>query len=154
MADIILFPERNPRIAQPVIGNGGGSKPGETSASPVCVVDAHEPRPLADAPDGNAVVRAIALCEAARQSGQAPLPDMSWVIRSAMPWLKRRGRKWSSLPELHRGLLEQHCAAGNPTAIMFRDWIEGRHLDGLVHSAGDARSMDLLPSATATERGF
>lgn len=156
MADIIRFPGLNRHSSgrpfavderpMPMVPRRFAGQSDPAIASTRGAVDEYKPRPLADAPDGNVVLRAVAVCEEARRSGNAPLPDMAWVIRSAMPWIKRRGRKWSSLPELHRGLLDQHCAAGDPTASMFCDWVEGKHLDCLVHPTGAARSADELPS--------
>jgi hypothetical protein len=164
MANIIRFPDRNRNSSgrpfalddrpMPMMLTRVGGQADLAAGLASGATDEYEPRRLTDAPDGNVVLQAIALCETARQVEDVLPLDMAWVIRSAMPWLKRGGRKLSSLPELHRGLLDQHCAAGNPTAIMFRDWIKGKHLDAFVRPAGDARLMDLLPSRAEIQGGL
>lgn len=86
------------------------------------------PQRLRDASDANVVFQALARIAEARAEGPNPHPDIAWVIRTAMPSLKRRGKAWSSLPRLHRFLLEKHVDAGDPTAAAFKDWIEGNHI--------------------------
>lgn len=86
------------------------------------------PRRRRDASDAEVVCHALAKIAEARAEGLNPLPDIAWVIRTAMPSLKRRGKAWTSLPQLHRDLLEMHVDAGDPTAAAFKAWIEGKHI--------------------------
>lgn len=86
------------------------------------------PQRLLDASDVSVVSRALAKIAEARAEGLNTLPDIAWVIRTAMPSLKRRGKAWSSVPRLHRDLLEKHVDAGDPTAAAFKAWIEGKHI--------------------------
>jgi len=104
---------------------------------PLCVpspeADFHcVPRRLLNASDVSVVCQALATIAEARAEGLNTLPDIAWVIRTAMPPLKRRGKAWSSLPRLHRDLLERHVDAGDPTAKAFRAWIEGKHIPSAV----------------------
>lgn len=86
-------------------------------------ISSHAPVPA----NSNAIVRALAKI-ASKQSVDAPLPDITWVIRTALPSITRKGKAWSSLPRLHRDLLDRHIAAGDPTARMFKAWLENRHI--------------------------
>jgi hypothetical protein len=87
-----------------------------------------EPRRLPDASNVSVVFHALTRIAESRAEGFNPLPDIAWVIRTAMPSLKRRGKAWSSVPRLHRDLLEKHVDAGDPTAAAFKAWIEGKHI--------------------------
>ena len=86
------------------------------------------PRRLPDASNVDVVFQALATIAEARTQGFNSLPDIAWVIRTAMPSLKRHGKAWSSLPRLHRDLLESHVEAGDPSAAAFKAWIEGNHI--------------------------
>lgn len=98
-------------------------------SSPFPDADHHrEPRRLPDASEVGVVYQALATIAEARAEGLNALPDVAWVIRTAMPSLNRRGKAWSSLPQLHRDLLERHVEAGDPTAAAFKAWIVGRHI--------------------------
>lgn len=87
-----------------------------------------EPRRLPDPSNVDVVFHALAKIAESRAEGLDPLPDIAWVIRTAMPSLRRRGKAWSSLKRLHRDLLERHVDAGDPTAAAFKAWIEGKHI--------------------------
>lgn len=100
---------------------------------PLCVpspeADFHcEPRRLREPSDVSVVFQALARIAESRAEGLNTLPDIAWVIRTAMPSLKRRGKAWSSLPQLHRDLLERHVEAGDTTAAVFKAWIVGKHI--------------------------
>lgn len=64
----------------------------------------------------------LAMTDAYREPG---LPDPAMVVACALRWTTRRGRRLSSLPKLIRLQLDMLCDAGDPTALMVRDWIEG-----------------------------
>jgi hypothetical protein len=87
-----------------------------------------EPQRLREVSDASVVYQALAIIAEARAEGLDTLPDIAWVIRTSMPSLRRRGKAWSSLPQLHRDLLERHVEAGDPTATVFKAWIVGRHI--------------------------
>jgi hypothetical protein len=96
---------------------------------PSCESDLrYEPQRLCDESNANVLSQALAKIAEARADGLSSLPDMAWIISTAMPLLKRRGKAWSSLPRLHRDLLEKHAEAGDPTAETFKAWIEGKHI--------------------------
>lgn len=98
-----------------------------------------EPRRLSDASNVNVVFHALATIAEAHAEGLNTLPDIAWIIRTAMPSLKRRGKTWSSLPRLHRDLLERHIEAGDPTAAAFKAWIDGKHIPSGAADREDRR---------------
>ena len=117
MSRVIRFPlERRRPDAQPL----------SISSSEADLLFA--PQRLREASDASVVYQALARIVESRAEGLNSLPDIAWVIRTAMPSLKRRGKAWSSLPRLHRDLLERHVEAGDPTAVAFKAWIEGKHI--------------------------
>jgi len=77
--------------------------------------------------------------------------DAATVTRLALRWVQRRGRKMSSLPELVRLELEAHCGAGDPTARLIRDWIEGR--SPLATCAGMNGFGSETPTVPSSEEG-
>jgi hypothetical protein len=98
--------------------------------------------------NGSAIVRALAKIASQKSAGiPVRLPDITWVIRTALPSITRRGKAWASLPELHRELLDRHIAAGDPTARMFKDWIENRH----IPEARPARLADPIVVSVAKD---
>ena len=115
MADILPFPSTNTR--PPVSVNA--------LASPT-IIEGFGPKPLAEPSGGDALPRALALCASSPKPPLADLPDAAWVIGTGMRWVARRGRKRASLPKLVADLLERHCDAGDPAALMFRDWLDCR----------------------------
>ncbi|MCV3768733.1 hypothetical protein [Rhizobium sp. TRM95796] len=106
------------------------------AAADVCSsLPSHAPGRAGGQPEGNIIVRALRKIAAAQTAAgsctrPAPLPDIAWVIRTALPSVARKGKGWSSLPQLHRDLLEKHIGAGDPTAKLFRAWVENRHIPG------------------------
>lgn len=117
MSRVIRFPlERRHRDAKPL-------------SLPSAEADFHvAPRRRRDASNANVLYQALATIAKAHAEGRNTLPDIAWVIRTAMPSLKRRGKAWSSLPQLHRDLLEKHVEAGDPSAAAFKAWIDGKHI--------------------------
>lgn len=115
MADILPFPSTN--TLPPASVNA--------LASPT-IIEGFDPRPLAERSGGDALPRALALCASSPKPPLADLPDAAWVIGTGMRWVARRGRKRASLPKLVADLLERHCDAGDPSALMFRDWLDCR----------------------------
>jgi hypothetical protein len=55
------------------------------------------------------------------------LPDAAPVIANALRWVHRRGRHWTALPAAIRTQMDQLCGAGDPAAVLVRDWIMCRH---------------------------
>jgi hypothetical protein len=115
MADILAFPAANRR---PSVSVG--------SVVPAPITEAVSSRPLAEPSGGDALLRALALCASSPKLPLADLPDAAWVIGTGMRWVARRGRKRASLPKLVADLLERHCDAGDPAALLFRDWLDCR----------------------------
>ena len=52
--------------------------------------------------------------------------DPAFVVRQAIHWTRKRPIALSSLPAMIRKDLEKLCAAGDPTGLMVRDWLEGK----------------------------
>lgn len=115
MVDIIPFPTTDRRPLTPV---------GSVAYPPV--VEAFGPGPLAEPSGGDALLRALAICASSPKPSLADLPDAAWVIGTGMRWVARRGRKRASLPKLVADLLERYCDAGDPSAMVFRDWLDCR----------------------------
>lgn len=133
MADILAFPttDRRPRTSV-------------SSAVSKSVIEAIGPQPVAEPSGGDALPRALALCASSPKPPLADLPDAAWVIGTGMRWVARRGRKRASLPKLVADLLERHCDAGDPAALMFREWLDCRFPERIraldEHAHGDAGS--------------
>ncbi|HCD85754.1 MAG TPA: hypothetical protein DEQ45_18340 [Agrobacterium sp.] len=68
-----------------------------------------------------AIPQAIALCAATAPS----LPDPVIVAQVVIGFARRKGVAMSSIPKVFREQLLALCAAGDPTALMLRDWLEG-----------------------------
>ena len=135
MADILAFPTADRRPPTSV-----GSM---VSAS---VIEAFSPRPLADPSCGDALPRALALCASSPKPSLADLPDAAWVIGTGTRWVARRGRKRASLPKFVADLLDRHCDAGDPAALMFRDWLDCR-LPERIREQDELAHRDAGPSS-------
>lgn len=53
------------------------------------------------------------------------LPDPAIVARVVIGFARRKGIAMTSIPKLFREQLLALCAAGDPTTLMLRDWLEG-----------------------------
>ncbi len=53
-----------------------------------------------------------------------PSPDSAEVIAAVIRFATRRGRRLSALPTSIRMQLDRLCDAGDPAALVVRDWIE------------------------------
>ncbi|MCJ8238686.1 hypothetical protein [Peteryoungia algae] len=60
-----------------------------------------------------------------RQTVSLPI-DPAFIVRQAIHWTRKRPIALSSLPDMIRKDLEKLCAAGDPTGLMVRDWLEGK----------------------------
>lgn len=60
-----------------------------------------------------------------RQTVSLPV-DPAFIVRQAIHWTRKRPIALSSLPVMIRKDLEKLCAAGDPTGLMVRDWLEGK----------------------------
>lgn len=60
-----------------------------------------------------------------RQTVSLPI-DPAFIVRQAIHWTRKRPIALSSLPAIIRKDLEKLCAAGDPTGLMVRDWLEGK----------------------------
>jgi len=69
-------------------------------------------------------------------------PDPAEVIAAVIRFATRRGRRLSALPASIRIELDRLCDAGDPAALVVRDWIECRLpqpiADALAEAGGDA----------------
>lgn len=83
-----------------------------------------------------AIPRAIAMCAAT----PAALPDPAIVAQVVIGFARRKGIAMSSIPKIFREQLFALCAAGDPTALMLRDWLEGNRqlhaIDGVPELFG------------------
>lgn len=52
--------------------------------------------------------------------------DPAFIVRQAIHWTRKRPIALKSLPVMIRKDLEKLCAAGDPTGLMVRDWLEGK----------------------------
>lgn len=60
-----------------------------------------------------------------RQTVNLPV-DPAFIVRQAIHWTRKRPIALKSLPVMIRKDLEKLCAAGDPTGLMVRDWLEGK----------------------------
>lgn len=71
----------------------------------------------------------------------AALPDPAIVAQVVIGFARRKGIAMTSIPKIFREQLFTLCAAGDPTALMLRDWLEGNRkllaIDG-VPELGEA----------------
>lgn len=67
------------------------------------------------------IPEAMAMCAATSDT----LPDPAIVARVVIGFARRKGIAMASVPKIFRGQLLALCAAGDPTALMLRDWLEG-----------------------------
>lgn len=68
-----------------------------------------------------AIPQAMAMCAAT----PAALPDPAIVAQVAIGFARRKGITMASIPKIFREQLLTLCGAGDPTALMLRDWLEG-----------------------------
>lgn len=62
-----------------------------------------------------------------KELGTVTLPvDPAFIVRQAIHWTRKRPIALKSLPVMIRKDLEKLCAAGDPTGLMVRDWLEGK----------------------------
>ncbi|MBX9468078.1 MAG: hypothetical protein KL839_09580 [Rhizobium sp.] len=66
-----------------------------------------------------------------RQTVSLPV-DPAFIVRQAIHWTRKRPIALSSLPAIIRKDLEKLCAAGDPTGLVVRDWLEGKGPKPLV----------------------
>ncbi|MBY2964313.1 hypothetical protein HF251_16720 [Rhizobium leguminosarum] len=83
-----------------------------------------------------AIPQALAMC--ASTPGQ--LPDLAVVAQVVIGFARRKGIALTSIPKIFRDQLLALCAAGDPTALMLRDWLEGNRklldIDGMPTPRG------------------
>jgi hypothetical protein len=84
-----------------------------------------------------AIPQAMAMCAATPDA----LPDPAIVAQVVIGFARRKGIAMDSIPKIFREQLFTLCAAGDPTALMLRDWLEGNRkllaIDG-VPELGEA----------------
>jgi hypothetical protein len=68
-----------------------------------------------------AIPRAMAMCEAMPDA----LLNPAIVARVVIGFAGRKGITITSIPKIFREQLLSLCAAGDPTALMLRDWLQG-----------------------------
>jgi hypothetical protein len=68
------------------------------------------------------------------------LPDPAIVAQVVIGFARRKGVAMTSIPKIFREQLLALCAAGDPTALMLRDWLEGNRqllaIDGVAELFG------------------
>lgn len=71
--------------------------------------------------------RSLAIPQAMAMGAATPdaLPDPAIVAQVVIGFARRKGIAMTSIPKLFREQLLALCAAGDPTALMLRDWLEG-----------------------------
>lgn len=68
-----------------------------------------------------AVPQAMAMCAATPKT----LPDPAIVAQVIIGFARRKGVAMNSVPIMFREQLLTLCAAGDPTGLMLRDWLNG-----------------------------
>ncbi|MCA2376980.1 hypothetical protein ACQZ5D_06740 [Agrobacterium sp. 22-211-1] len=68
-----------------------------------------------------AIPQAMAMCAATSDA----LPDPAIVAQVVIGFARRKGIAMTSVPKIFREQLFTLCAAGDPTARMLREWLEG-----------------------------
>lgn len=68
-----------------------------------------------------ALPQAMAMCAKTSDA----LPDPAIVAQVVIGFARRKGIAMASIPKIFREQLFKLCAAGDPTALMLRDWLEG-----------------------------
>ncbi|MCK3776862.1 hypothetical protein MZK49_08945 [Ensifer sesbaniae] len=68
-----------------------------------------------------AIPQAMAMCAPA----PAALPDPAIVAQVVIGFARRKGIAMTSVPKIVREQLLTLCTAGDPTALMLQDWLEG-----------------------------
>jgi len=63
----------------------------------------------------------MAMCAAKSDA----VPDPAIVARVVIGFARRKGITMTSVPKIFREQLFKLCAAGDPTALMVREWLEG-----------------------------
>jgi len=84
-----------------------------------------------------AIPQAMAMCAPAADR----LPDPAIVAQVVIGFARRKGIAMTSVPKIFREQLLTLCAAGNPTALMLRDWLEGYRK--LQHGASQLESEQI-----------
>ncbi|WEX89029.1 hypothetical protein PZN02_001570 [Sinorhizobium garamanticum] len=83
-----------------------------------------------------AIPQAMAVCAATSDA----LPDPAIVAQVVIGFARRKGIAMSSIPKIFRAQLLALCAAGDPTALMLRDWLDGNRqllvIDGMLTPRG------------------
>ena len=64
-------------------------------------------------------------------------PDPAEVIAAVIRFATRRGRRLSALPASIRVQLDRLCAAGDPAALLVRDWIECKLPDAIADALAE-----------------
>jgi hypothetical protein len=68
-----------------------------------------------------AIPHAMAMCAATPDA----LPDPAIVAQIVIGFARRKGIAMTSIPKIFREQFLALCVAGDPTALMLRDWLEG-----------------------------
>lgn len=83
-----------------------------------------------------AIPQAIAMCAVT----PAALPDPAIVAQVVIGFARRKGIAMASIPKIFREQLFALCTAGDPTALMLRDWLENNRkllaIDGMPELFG------------------
>ncbi len=119
------------------------TQPEQVPSTPVTTSRSKRLAKLLDATSQNttsrsqAIPRAIAMCA----TTPAALPDSAIVAQVVIGFARRKGIAMDSIPKIFRVQLLTLCSAGDPTALMLRDWLGGNRkllaIDG-VPELGEA----------------
>lgn len=77
-------------------------------------------------------------------------PDPAFVVAQCIHWTRSRGIAMSSIPTLIRKQLQTLCDLGDPSALMVRDWLEGRGLRPLPTTDGSAGATSATVSGSVS----
>lgn len=121
-SNIIAFPRRGATGSEP-----NSLPPNEANHS------------AAPAPAAQAIAVAIATPPGGASS-EAQQEFAETVIGTAIRFARRKGRSLTSLPPQMRTWLLELCGQGDPTALVVRDWLEGKsrlHVVGSATNGGE-----------------
>lgn len=77
-------------------------------------------------------------------------PDPAFVVAQCIHWTRSRGIAMSSLPSMIRKQLQTLCDLGDPSAMMVRDWLEGRGLRPLPATDDPAGATSASDTASTS----
>ncbi len=136
-------------VTDAAVGTGSSSK--ATLASSTSPSDLPTPAESSSMPYEPIQLRAFRK----RRTVALSKPDPAFVVAQCIHWTRSRGIAMSSLPSMICKQLQTLCDLGDPSALMVRDWLEGRGLRPLpaTDCSAGAESASASDSASTPMPG-